>query len=91
MEIEYFIDPKKANECTYIDEVKESDNYSEFLTITNYKQNIERDLINTQSSITHSFSEIEAALKKYSNQNKEDKLARCYLDNPIKTLSEDKE
>ncbi|MFH1425452.1 MAG: hypothetical protein ABIG28_01835 [archaeon] len=74
-----------------IKKLKESKDYEEFLAITNYKQTAEKELSNTNASIIHSFSEIETALKKYSNLDKEDKLVKCYLDNPIKTLIEDKE
>jgi len=78
----------KENE---IKKVKESEDYSEFLTLTNSKQTIEKDLSTVVTSLNHSFSEIEAALKKYTNLNPEDKLAKCYLVDPIKTLTEDKE
>src|SRR3989338_990960 len=78
------------NKENKIESLKISEDYGEFLSLTEEKDNFSLDLANLISKISHSFSEIEAAIKKYSNSRPEDKLIKCYLDDPIKTLLEDK-
>jgi hypothetical protein len=74
-----------------IEKLKESEQFSEFILLTDNRQKLEKELTEIQSGVTHSFSEIGTALKKYSNLNKDNKQVKCYLDNPIKTLLDDKE
>ena len=70
---------------------KESEGHKTLLTLRDYKQTLEIEITNLNSSILHSFSEIETALKKYSNQNKNDKLVEFYLEEPNKAILEDEE
>jgi len=73
-----------------IEKLKESEQYSEFLSLTGHTQNLEKEFASIQSEVNHSFSEVGTALKKYSNLNKSNKLVKSYLEEPIKTLIEDR-
>lgn len=71
-------------------EIENKDSYKETLELIGKKESLEKQIQENKSQQTHSFSEIEAALKKYHNLS-ENKLVKKYLDNPLIALSEDRE
>jgi len=72
-----------------IAKIKSGEEYLSFLKKINNKENLKTKLKDLENGVAHSFSEIEAALKRYSNLNKEDNLAKSYLNSHLNSLLED--
>ena len=69
---------------------KQEDSYRKYTSQLNSKEKAQQELINLESVLRHSFSEIEPALKKYENLS-QNKLAKKYLEDPLGALLEDQE
>lgn len=70
---------------------EEENRYKKFIDLMNRKKVLERRLEDIGKEILYSFSDIKVALKKYERITLEEKLVRKYLDEPFKTLLDDKE
>lgn len=83
---------KKVNDKEgVIKNLENSKEYQEFLDDVANKTLLEQEINSTREQILRPFYSIEAALKKYANLNKDDKLVKRYLGNPLKALMEDEE
>jgi DNA repair exonuclease SbcCD ATPase subunit len=71
-----------------ISELKQDESYKKVLSSIESKMTLETEISRLNSRAGHSFSEIEAALKKYENLS-QSKLVKKYLENPISTVLED--
>ncbi len=65
--------------------------YDEFTGLTDKKGLAELELKKLVEVLNHYFSEVEPALKKYSNYNPENKLIKNYLKDVLKSVLEDEE
>jgi len=72
-----------------IEQLKQEEEYKTFLALQIEKQQIEKTIDDDKNQLSSSFSEIEAGLKRYANLNKEDKLAKGYLENSSVALNKD--
>ncbi|MBU0760954.1 MAG: hypothetical protein KJ600_06080 [Nanoarchaeota archaeon] len=73
-----------------IEQIKRGDPYKKITGSINAEELLKQQIIEENSQMAHSFSEIESAMKKYENLS-ENKLAKKYLDSPLDALFEDKE
>ena len=69
---------------------EEESRYKKFIDLMNRKKVLERKLEDIGKEILYSFSDIKVALKKYERITLEEKLVGKYLDEPFKTLLDDK-
>ena len=74
-----------------IKEKEEGERYKKLHELIEKKKNIEKEIREEEKEPLHSFSVINDALKKYERISLENKLIKEYLENPLKTLEEDKE
>lgn len=75
-----------------IRDLKESKEYKNLIKLKEEKQGVVNELNNHKETLTHSFSILERALRKYSRIALEDeKLVIGYLEKPISTLRKDSE
>lgn len=74
-----------------IQHTKQSEEYTKHLTYLKSQKNIESDILELGKTLTHSFSVLETALKKYERISINNKLINKYLAAPIQTLLNDTE
>ena len=74
-----------------IKEIKESSEYKVFIDLIENRKMREQEVRGNERALHHSFSVIEAALKKYERLTLEDALVQKYLEDPLKALLEDSE
>ena len=75
-----------------VENIKNSEDYMNFDKLKQEKEGLIKNINHIEENIFHSFSVIKKASKKYSRMILEDeKLLNNYIENPVKTLLEDKE
>ena len=73
-------------------ELKDSNEYSELISLQELKKKITHEIAGIEGKLIHSFAVIEDALKKYRRMTMEDtELLTKYIENPVSALNEDKE
>ena len=83
---------ESESECRLrIKQIEESSGYRTFMDLIESGKTLEQKLKDRERELFHSFSVIEAALKKYERLTLEDALVRKYLNDPLKALLEDSE
>lgn len=74
-----------------IKELEQSQKYKTYIELTNKEKTLKQEIIETENKVSNSISLINPAFKKYERLSSQPKLIRKYLDNPLKSLLEDKE
>ncbi|MFH1289943.1 MAG: hypothetical protein ABIH92_00895 [Nanoarchaeota archaeon] len=74
-----------------MNKINKSGEFKEHNQLKSQKESLEKQVKELEFSLTHSFSEIDAGLKRYSNLNKDDTLAKEILDNALNAILTNKE
>lgn len=72
-----------------LEDIEEGEEYKAYRALEKEIDECEEEQRKLDATMKHSFSEIEAALKRYVNLNKSDGVAKDYLRNPIQALIQD--
>ncbi len=74
-----------------IKELEQGSKYRKFMAVVDKKKELVQEMKDLEKRPFHSFSVINAALKKYERMTLQEKLVGKYLDNPLKALRGDNE
>jgi hypothetical protein len=74
-----------------INDIEKGIRYKRFIELANKKEELEKEIKNLEQEPLHSFSVINAALKKYERMTLDEKLVREYLEDYLRALLKDRE
>jgi hypothetical protein len=74
-----------------IQNIKQSEEHTKYLAFIDTQKDINLEIQELHNTVTHSFSILETALKKYERISMNNKLINMYLKSPIQTLLNDTE